>query len=212
MIDVTEVLPRIMARHFGANRQSVSTEQIDQNQFRVRSGDLDWTAEVEPLTGTRPFLLVQLKSDVTSSHSGEILPVVAILEDGRSFLLSESLQLADFADAVAQSSAPLELAQLITHFQGEGAERVLANEAGLSSKGLAALRDAGAVAAAPMFSEEADGGWKLNFLTVRYRPHIVDGAFAVDLRGWTVRHLPGDGVEWQSRPLAVDVAGALSRA
>jgi hypothetical protein len=92
-------------------------------------------------------------------------------------------------------------------------ERVLANARYLSPRGLAALHDAGAEADVPTLAFQADGSWKLDFLSVVYRPQIVDGGFGgfgVDLRSWTVRRLAGDGVEWQSRPLAVDVPGALS--
>ncbi|MBV9577739.1 MAG: hypothetical protein JO057_04015, partial [Chloroflexi bacterium] len=190
---------------------SVSVDWINQNQIRVRSDVMDWTVDVSPVADGRPFILLEIVSDLTSTHSSEIVPVVAVLDDGRSFLLSESGDLAEFTDAVARSTAPLELAQLITHFQGRGAERVLPNGADLSPRGLAALHDAGADADAPSFSTQPAGGWTLDFVSVAYRPHIVDGDFGVDLRAWTVRHLAGDGVEWQSRPLAVDVPGALSR-
>jgi hypothetical protein len=64
--------------------------------------------------------------------------------------------------------------------------------------------------AGPALAEQADNGWTLDYLTAAYLPRIVDGSFAVDLRAWSVRGLPGDGVQWQVRPLAVAVPGALT--
>jgi hypothetical protein len=205
---VAAMLPGVMTRHFGAQPAGLSVARLPNGRYRVRSQLMDWTVEELPGHAGRPFALLEVESDVTPTDHPDPLPVVAVLEDGRNFLLADDRELAAFLEAVAPHTAPTELAELITYFRGRGLERVLA-ETDLSAAGIAALGEAGAEAFAPTLDEQTGGGWELRYLTAAYVPHGGAGSLGVDLRAWSVRGTPGDGVEWQVRPLALQVQGAL---
>jgi hypothetical protein len=198
-------LGRAVERHLGA--RGVRVEPASGGAWRVTSADSRWIARPVTWLTSVAATLVELSElpELTSARSPR--PVIALLPGGGSQLLTTEPGFAAFAEMVGGEAQADELAHLIAHFWGRGMERVLPSADALSEAGLQALRGASADPAPPR-RVLAGGGWELRFLAAA-AAGARGGQVAYDLREWTVRRLDGDGVEWQVRPLALGVVGAL---
>ena len=202
---VAAALGRAVERHLASGE--VRVEAAAEGAYRVRAAETTWIARpVTWLTSLGPALFeLNELPEITGVPARS--PVVALLPNGTSFLLNAERGFAAFAEVVGGQMAAGELAHLVAHFWGRGMERVVRSADALSEAGVEALRGAGTDAFPPRLVPD-DGGWELRFLAVAAAGASA-GQVAYDLREWTVRRLAGDGVEWQVRPLALGVPGAL---
>jgi hypothetical protein len=222
-----------LVRHLGADAAAITVSGHG-DRLTLRAASTTWQVEVAGPAPGRPFTLLEFEDDLTPVDDPGPRPTVAVVGDGRSFLLSETAGLAGLIETVARETEPGLIADLVLRFADDRVEHIVTGVE-LTAAGASALRAAGVTAGPPTAAtEEEDGPWRLRFVAARLpdparswrtgsahgaAPGGVEGGVGggvggpaeggVDFREWIVTIRATGGVDWQARPVALQVPDAV---